>query len=112
MAIRRRPVIETTAGRVCFNEIWPEGLGFINTTVGKKQISDIIWRCFQTVGQKETVNALDRLKQLGFREATAPVAPSVSPTWSFRRPRPPVLRTPTSRSTKSRSSIAWYHHAR
>jgi len=63
-------VIETTAGRVRFNEIWPEGLGFINNTVGKKQLSDIIWRCFQTVGQRETVNALDRLKQLGFREAT------------------------------------------
>jgi DNA-directed RNA polymerase subunit beta' len=65
-----KAVIETTAGRVLFNETWPEGLGFINTTVGKKQVSDIIWRCFQTVGQKETVHALDRLKQLGFREAT------------------------------------------
>ncbi|MBB5037027.1 DNA-directed RNA polymerase subunit beta' [Prosthecobacter dejongeii] len=62
--------IETTAGRVRFNEIWPEKLGFINNTVGKKQISDIIWRCFQTVGQKETVACLDRLKALGFREAT------------------------------------------
>ncbi|MBL9114944.1 MAG: DNA-directed RNA polymerase subunit beta' [Verrucomicrobiaceae bacterium] len=62
--------IETTAGRVRFNEIWPEKLGFINQTVGKKQISDIIWRCFQTVGQRETVAALDRLKQLGFREAS------------------------------------------
>ncbi|MES2736359.1 MAG: DNA-directed RNA polymerase subunit beta' [Verrucomicrobiota bacterium] len=62
--------IETTAGRVRFNEIWPEKLGFINNTVGKKQISDIIWRCFQTVGQKETVTCLDRLKSLGFREAT------------------------------------------
>jgi len=62
--------IETTAGRVRFNEIWPEKLGFINNTVGKKQISDIIWRCFQTVGQKETVACLDRLKSLGFREAT------------------------------------------
>ncbi|MFN0078201.1 MAG: DNA-directed RNA polymerase subunit beta' [Prosthecobacter sp.] len=65
-----KAVIETTAGRVLFNETWPEGLGFINTTVGKKQVSDIIWRCFQTVGQRETVHALDRLKQLGFREAT------------------------------------------
>jgi len=63
-------VIETTAGRVIFNETWPEGVGFINTTVGKKQVSDIIWRCFQTVGQRETVHALDRLKNLGFREAT------------------------------------------
>ena len=63
-------VIETTAGRVRFNEIWPEGLGFVNTNVGKKQISDIIWRCYQTSGQRETVLALDRLKQLGFSEAT------------------------------------------
>ena len=65
-----KAVIETTAGRILFNEIWPDGLGFINTTVGKKQVSDIIWRCFQTFGQKETVAGLDRLKQLGFREAT------------------------------------------
>jgi DNA-directed RNA polymerase subunit beta' len=65
-----KPWIETTAGRVRFNEIWPAKLGFINNTVGKKQISDIIWRCFQVAGQKETVAGLDRLKQLGFREAT------------------------------------------
>jgi DNA-directed RNA polymerase subunit beta' len=62
--------IETTVGRVRFNEIWPAKLGFVNNTVGKKQISDIIWRCFQAVGQKETVACLDRLKTLGFREAT------------------------------------------
>jgi DNA-directed RNA polymerase subunit beta' len=65
-----KPFIETTVGRVRFNEIWPAKLGFVNNTVGKKQISDIIWRCFQAVGQKETVACLDRLKTLGFREAT------------------------------------------
>jgi len=64
-----KPVIETTPGRVRFNEIWPVELGFYNNVVGKKQMSDIIWRCFQTSGQKETVLALDRLKMLGFREA-------------------------------------------
>ena len=64
------PYFETTPGRVRFNEIWPAEMGFINTTIGKKQISEIIWRCFQTVGQKETVLALDRLKNLGFREAS------------------------------------------
>ena len=63
-------VIETTPGRVRFSEIWPQSLGFINQNVGKKQLSDIIWRCFQTAGHKETVFALDRLKSLGFREAT------------------------------------------
>jgi DNA-directed RNA polymerase subunit beta' len=63
-------ILETTPGRVRFNEIWPNGLGFINRAVGKKQISDIIWRCYQVAGQKSTVNTLDSLKSLGFREAT------------------------------------------
>ncbi len=63
-------VIETTAGRVIFNEIWPEGLGFFNKPAGKKQLSDIIWRCYQVSGQDGTVETLDKLKELGFREAT------------------------------------------
>ncbi len=62
--------IETTAGRVRFNEVWPPAMGFVNKTVGKKQLSDIIWRCFQTVGHAETVVALDRLKEMGFKAAT------------------------------------------
>ena len=63
-------VIETTAGRVIFNEIWPDGLGFFNKAAGKKQLSDIIWRCYQVAGQQDTVETLDRLKELGFAEAT------------------------------------------
>ncbi len=43
-------VIETTAGRVIFNEIWPTKLGFFNKAAGKKQLSDIIWRCYQIAG--------------------------------------------------------------
>ena len=65
-----KAIIETTAGRVRFNEIWADEVGFINQNVGKKQIGEIIWRSFQTVGQPETVKALDRLKELGFREAS------------------------------------------
>ncbi|MBA3963863.1 MAG: DNA-directed RNA polymerase subunit beta' [Chthoniobacterales bacterium] len=63
-------VMETTAGRVIFNEIWPQGLGFFNKAAGKKQLSDIIWRCYQVAGQDGTVETLDKLKELGFREAT------------------------------------------
>jgi DNA-directed RNA polymerase subunit beta' len=63
-------VIETTPGRVRFNEIWPSGLGFVNYNVGKKQIGEIIWRCYQVSGQKKTVETLDELKTLGFKEAT------------------------------------------
>jgi len=63
-------VIETTVGRVLFNQIWPKELGFYNKVAGKKQLSDIIWRCYKAVGQARTVETLDLLKELGFREAT------------------------------------------
>ena len=63
-------VIETTVGRVLFNQIWPKELGFYNKVAGKKQLSDIIWRCYKAVGQACTVETLDKLKELGFREAT------------------------------------------
>ncbi|HUE50576.1 MAG TPA: DNA-directed RNA polymerase subunit beta' [Candidatus Dormibacteraeota bacterium] len=63
-------VIETTAGRVIFNQIWPKQLGFFNKAAGKKQLSDIIWRCYQIAGPAETVGTLDKLKELGFAEAT------------------------------------------
>src|SRR6187551_2393074 len=63
-------VIETTAGRVLFNQIWPQGMGFFNKAAGKKQLSDIIWRCYQVAGQEGTVTTLDLLKELGFAQAT------------------------------------------
>jgi len=63
-------VIETTAGRVVFNQIWPEGVGFFNKACGKKQISDIIFRTYQAAGHLATVEMLDRLKELGFKWAT------------------------------------------
>src|ERR1700732_4069411 len=62
--------IETTAGRVIFNQIWPKELGFFNRAAGKKQLSDIIWRCYQVAGPAATVATLDKLKELGFTEAT------------------------------------------
>src|SRR5215210_8551538 len=63
-------IIETTVGRVVFNQIWPKPLGFFNKACGKKQISDVIWRCYQATGQAGTVETLDKLKELGFTWAT------------------------------------------
>ncbi len=65
-----RKTIVTTAGRVRFNEIWPDEIGYINRNVGKKQLGEIIWRCYQACGQKRTVETLDALKALGYKEAT------------------------------------------
>jgi len=63
-------VIETTVGRVIFSEIWPEELGFFNKVAGKSQLGDLIWNCYKTCGHEKTIATLDRLKELGFREAT------------------------------------------
>jgi DNA-directed RNA polymerase subunit beta' len=62
--------IETTVGRVVFNSIWPKEMGFFNAPVSKKQMAELIWRCYQMVGHDRTVEMLDRLKELGFSEAT------------------------------------------
>ena len=38
-------VIETTAGRVIFNEIWPDELGYVNDKVDKSKLGDLILHC-------------------------------------------------------------------
>jgi DNA-directed RNA polymerase subunit beta' len=63
-------VITTTVGRVFFNEIWPDRLGFVNKLVDKGMLRDMIWHCHHITGQEETVRVLDDLKQLGFTQAT------------------------------------------
>src|ERR1017187_5315419 len=65
-----RKIIETTVGRVTFSEIWPSELGFYNKAAGKSQLGDLIWKCYKVAGHDKTVAMLDKLKELGFREAT------------------------------------------
>ena len=68
--IKDKSVIETTVGRVFFNEIWPPALGYMNAAVPKKKLEELIFRCYQISGHAETVRVLDRLKALGFEQAT------------------------------------------
>jgi DNA-directed RNA polymerase subunit beta' len=65
-----RKVIETTVGRVLFSEIWPPEMGFPNKSVKKSELGDLIWKCYKICGHEKTVIMLDKLKELGFREAT------------------------------------------
>ncbi len=65
-----KKIIETTAGRILFSEIWPTELGFPNKPVKKSEIGDMIWRCYKVAGHEKTVTMLDKLKEIGFREAT------------------------------------------
>jgi len=65
-----KKVIETTIGRVLFSEIWPDEMGFPNKPVKKSELGDLIWKCYKICGHDKTVTMLDKLKELGFREAT------------------------------------------
>jgi len=63
-------VIETTVGRVIFNEIWPVELGFFNRTLDKSKLGEALWQCYRAVGHEHTVEVLDKLKTIGFEHAT------------------------------------------
>ena len=76
-------LIDTTLGRMIFNDALPQDLGFvkreclddmfkleIDELVGKKQLSRIVDQCFHTQGEHKTAQVLDRIKALGFKYST------------------------------------------
>src|SRR5581483_1616966 len=63
-------VIKTTVGRVIFNDILHPKMPFYNLALGQKQLQGIIADCYQILGRAETINLLDNMKDLGFREST------------------------------------------
>jgi len=63
--------IETSVGRVLFNEILvPWGMAFKNTEMDKKALETLVGDCHRTLGNKTTAILLDALKNLGFTYAT------------------------------------------
>ena len=62
-------LIDTTVGRVLFNEYVPEEVGFINELLTKKSLRDIIGTVLKKSGTAKTAEFLDAIKDLGFRMA-------------------------------------------
>src|SRR5712664_1114077 len=62
--------LETTVGRTLFNEVVPEALRFVNQELKKKEVTALVSRCMNLLGNEATVQFLDELKDLGFRYAT------------------------------------------
>jgi DNA-directed RNA polymerase subunit beta' len=63
-------LIETSAGRVLFNDILPENLRFMNEEFVKKSLNGIMARMLEEVGQEETAKFADKLKDLGFKSVS------------------------------------------
>ncbi len=60
----------TTTGRVIFNQILPEGISYINKTLGKKELRVLIGEIHSEAGTQRTSDFLDKMKKLGFEQAT------------------------------------------
>ena len=63
-------IVETTVGRVLFNDILPYGMPFYNYTLNKKKIGGLIDDCHNLLGKSTTLRLLDDIKNIGFKSAT------------------------------------------
>ncbi len=66
---RKKVIIETTVGRVIFNELVPEQVGYINEILTKKSLRDIIGKIYKIAGVSITAKFLDEIKDLGYKMA-------------------------------------------
>ncbi len=63
--------LATTYGRILFNNVLPLNFEFVNETLNKKSLTALVGRLIRSFGAPEVAGILDRIKELGFRYATA-----------------------------------------
>ncbi len=63
-------LVQTTVGRVIFNEALPERLRFKNYAMKKENLKQVIGECFKEYGRAKTAELADEIKRLGFSYAT------------------------------------------
>jgi DNA-directed RNA polymerase subunit beta' len=59
-------LVETTLGRIIFNQVVPEEVGYVNKLLGKKQLKDVIGNILAETSIPTTAKFLDEIKKLGF----------------------------------------------
>ena len=62
--------VETTLGRLIFKENLPTEIGFKNYVFNSRAIKELTTELYQKLSNDETAEALDKIKQLGFKYAT------------------------------------------
>ncbi|MEW6503074.1 MAG: DNA-directed RNA polymerase subunit beta' [Chloroflexota bacterium] len=65
----RRTMVETTVGRALFNRILPEKVQFVNETLDKGGVKDLIADVYEFCGEDVTTEVADRIKDIGFEYA-------------------------------------------
>ncbi len=62
--------VETSVGRIIFNEILPEEMGFRNEEMDKKALKALVADCHQRLGGERTAEVVDDVKRIGFQYCT------------------------------------------
>ena len=62
--------IETSVGRIIFNQLLPKELMFVNEVMDSSALKLLIANCLEKLGEKETVSLIDKIKETGFTYAT------------------------------------------
>ncbi len=63
-------LIDTTIGRVLFNQVLPEEVQFVNQVLEKGALKDLVAELYEIVGEAGTPDVADRIKDIGFAYAT------------------------------------------
>ena len=63
-------LVETTVGRCLFNRVLPDDIRFINRTLDKGTLQELVGIAYRALGNEGTTDFVDRIKDVGFRYAT------------------------------------------
>ncbi|MCL2647440.1 MAG: DNA-directed RNA polymerase subunit beta' [Phycisphaerales bacterium] len=63
-------LVTTTIGRLIFNDILPEGMPYYNCGLSARGGSRVIADCYKFLGRPATIDLLDNMKELGFKNST------------------------------------------
>ena len=69
-AFKAGDVVSTTAGRIRFNAEMPEGVGYVNSRMGDKDLRKMIEKVYHNQGAWLTIQMLDAVKACGYKNAT------------------------------------------
>ena len=62
--------IQTTVGRIIFNDILPAELGYFNEVMDRKALKNVVAQCYKRLGNETTADTVDAIKRVGFHYAT------------------------------------------
>ncbi len=64
-----RVLLETSVGRILFNNVLPDELQYLNAAMDSKSLKHVVADCFDQLGSDATAELVDRIKNLGFSMA-------------------------------------------